>query len=166
MTLEDPQRARLVAVAFAVADSNFPLRVGFPLFVSNVIHWLAERHARSEAIVKAGETFFPKEGEEIRKDPLPQLQAAGDAEAATSSRTPFTVRKNGFYEVRGSEGTRWLAVNTSDPAESDLRAAKSENQVLPFTGSWGALQPWRWLALAAFLLLVVEWCLHQRRVTE
>jgi Ca-activated chloride channel family protein len=166
LTLEDPQGARVVAVAFGVADSNFPLRVGFPLFVSNVIHWLAERRSRSEATVKAGGTLFPKEGEEIRKDPLPQLQAAGEAEPAVYSQTPLTARKNGFYEVRGAEGTRWLAVNTSDAAESDLRTAKSENKVLPFTGSWGALQPWRWLALAALLLLVVEWCLHQRRVTE
>ena len=142
------------------------MRVGFPLFVSNVIHWLAERRSRSETQVKAGGTFFPRAGEEIRKDPLPQLQAAGETEPAASSPTPLTVRKNGFYEVRGSEGTRWLAVNTSDAAESDVRAAESENKALSFTGSWGALQPWRWLALAALVLLVVEWCLHLRRVTE
>jgi von Willebrand factor type A domain/Aerotolerance regulator N-terminal len=166
MALEDPQGARMVAVAFAVADSNFPLRVGFPLFVSNVIHWLAERRSRSEALVKAGETFFPRAGEEIRKNPLPQLQAAGATEPATYSPTPFTVRKNGFYEVRGSEGTRWLAVNTSDAAESDVRAAENENKALSFTGNWGAWQAWRWLALAALVLLVVEWCLHLRRVTE
>jgi hypothetical protein len=166
MALEDTQGGRVVAVAFAVADSNFPLRVGFPLFVSNVIHWLAERRSRSEALVKAGGTFFPKAGEEIRKEPLPQLQATGETEPATYSQTPLSVRKNGFYEVRGSEGTRWLAVNTSDAAESDVRAAESENKALSFTGNWGALQPWRWLVLAALVLLVVEWCLHHRRVTE
>jgi hypothetical protein len=32
--------------------------------------------------------------------------------------------------------------------------------------SWGALQPWRWLALVAAALLVTEWVLHHRRVTE
>ena len=76
MALEGPEGARVVAVAFAVADSNFPLRVGFPLFVSNVVHWLAERRSRSETILKAGSTFFPKDGEEIRNDPLSQPQAA------------------------------------------------------------------------------------------
>jgi Ca-activated chloride channel homolog len=166
MALEGPEGARTVAVAFAVADSNFPLRVGFPLFVSNVVHWLAERRSRSETILKAGGTFFPKDGEEIRKDPLLPPQAAGDTKPATYSQAPSTLRKNGFYDVRGSEGTHWLAVNTSDTAESDVRAAISENKALPFTRRWGALQPWRWVALAALVLLVVEWCLHLRRVTE
>ena len=166
MALEGSEGVRVVAVAFAVADSNFPLRVGFPLFVSNVVHWLAERRSRSEAILKAGATFFPKDGEEIRKDPLPQQQAARETKPATFSQTPSSLRKNGFYEVRGLEGTRWLAVNTSDANESDGRAAGSENQSLPFTHSWGALQPWRWLALAALVLLVAEWSLHHRRVTE
>jgi hypothetical protein len=166
MALEGPGNARVVAIAFAVADSNFPLRVGFPLFVSNVIHWLAERRARSEAMLKAGGTFFPKDGEEIRKDPLAQEQVAGETEPAPSSQTPFTVRKNGFYEVRGSTGSHWLAVNTSDAAESDLRVAERQSEVLPFTRSWAALQPWRWLALAALILLMIEWCLHHRRVTE
>jgi hypothetical protein len=166
MALEGPPGARLVAVAFAVADSNFPLRVGFPLFVSNVIHWLAERRSRSEAILKAGGTFFPREGEQIRKDPLSQQQATDETERAEYAQTPFTVRKNGFYEVRGPAETRWLAVNTSDAAESDLRVAQSESEALPFAPSWAALQPWRWLALAALVLLVVEWFLHHRRVTE
>jgi hypothetical protein len=149
-----------------VADSNFPLRVGFPLFVSNVVHWLAEGRSPSEPILKAGATFFPKDGEEIRKDSLLQPQAAGETKPATSSQTPSTLRKNGFYEVRGLEGTRWLAVNTSDATESDVRAAGSENESLPFTRRWGALQPWRWLALAALVLLAAEWFLHHRRVTE
>jgi Aerotolerance regulator N-terminal/von Willebrand factor type A domain len=166
MALEGPEGARVVAVAFAVADSNFPLRVGFPLFVSNVVHWLAERRSRSDTILKAGSTFFPKDGEEIRKDPLSQPQADREINPSTSSQTPSTLRKNGFYQVRGSEGIRWLAVNTSDATESDVRAAGSENESLAFTRKWGALQPWRWLALAALVLLAVEWPLHHRRVTE
>ena len=50
--------------AFSVADSNFPLRVGFPLFVSNVVHWLAGRRTENEAELRAGETFIPV-GDEI-----------------------------------------------------------------------------------------------------
>ena len=166
VAVEGPENARVVAVAFGVADSNFPLRIGFPLFVSNAIHWLAERGSRSETMLKAGGTFFPEDGERIRKDPISTPQAADKTETQSSSQTPLTVRKNGFYEVRGPVSIRWLAVNTSDAAESDLRAAESEKAALPFTRSWGALQPWRWLALAALALLVAEWCLHHRRVTE
>ena len=62
--------------------------------------------------------------------------------------------------------TRWLAVNTADAAESDLRRSHSETSASLLGRSWGALQPWRWLALAALVLLVVEWWLHHRRLTE
>ncbi|HEU4679749.1 MAG TPA: BatA and WFA domain-containing protein [Terrimicrobiaceae bacterium] len=166
LALEGPQPSRVVAVAFGVAESTFPLRVGFPLFVSNVIHWLAGRLSFEDADLKAGKTFLPKEGEEISKEPL-RLET-GDArpEAASFSQTPLTLRKNGFYQVRKSPETRWLAVNTEDAAESDLRGAQSQGGTSLFGHHWGALPPWRWLALAALILLVVEWLLHHRRVTE
>ena len=74
VALEGPAGARVVVAAFAVADSNFPLRVGFPLFVSNVVHWLAGRLAVEEAALKAGETFFPAQGEKSREGPLRRRQ--------------------------------------------------------------------------------------------
>ena len=128
MALEGPERRARRGSRFRRGRFQFPLRVGFPLFVSNVVHWLAGRRSRSEAMLKAGGTFFPKDGEKIRKDPLRAKQAARETEPAPSSQTPFKLRKNGFYEVRGPAGSRWLAVNTADAAESDLRAAGSANR--------------------------------------
>jgi Ca-activated chloride channel family protein len=166
IALEGSQKTRAVAVAFGVADSNFPLRVSFPLFVSNVIHWLAGRRSMEEAVLKAGETFLPAAGEQVSNNPLQLEAGAGQTSNPSFSQTPLTLRKNGFYEVRGPLEVRWLAVNTADPAESDLRGSRSESNAPLFGRSWGALQPWRWLALAALILLVAEWCLHHRRVTE
>ena len=54
VALEGPQGARVVVAAFAVGDSNFPLRVGFPLFVSNVVHWLAGRRTENEGRTESG----------------------------------------------------------------------------------------------------------------
>ena len=78
MALEGPEETRVVAVAFGVADSTFPLRVGFPLFVSNVIHWLAGRLSPDQADLKAGETFLPIHGEEISTNPNPQEPGSGE----------------------------------------------------------------------------------------
>jgi hypothetical protein len=142
------------------------LRVGFPLFVSNVIHWLAGRTSLEGAEVKAGKTFLPNEGEEISTEPLRSETGNAESEAASFSQTPLTLRKNGFYQVRHPPETRWLAINTEDSAESDLRGAQREGGVSLFGHHWGALPPWRWLALAALILLVLEWGLHHRRVTE
>lgn len=166
MALEGPQGGRIVAVAFGVADSNFPLRVGFPLFVSNVIHWLAGRVSVEQPAWKAGETFFPAQGERASRNPFHQEAAAETGAASSLAEGPVTLSRNGFYQVRGPHQTRWLAVNTEDATESDLRAAETDTTILNFGRNWGALQPWRWLALGAVILLVAEWFLHHRRVTE
>ncbi|HEY5769190.1 MAG TPA: VWA domain-containing protein [Terrimicrobium sp.] len=164
LALEGPRGARAVAAAFAVGDSNFPLRAGFPLFVSNVIHWLAGRSSGEEAAWKAGQTFVPANGEKISRSP--EEKTAADRTGPLLSGTPLLLRKNGFYEVRGPVRSRWLAVNTGDPAESDLRAAEGASDIRILSRRWGALQYWRWLTLAAAVLLVAEWFLHHRRITE
>ena len=166
VALEGPRGARAVAAAFAVGDSNFPLRVGFPLFVSNVVHWLAGRSSEEEGEWKAGQIFIPERGEKISSNPLLQEKAAAEERAPSLTEAPLKLRKNGFYEVRGPVRSRWVAVNTADPAESDLRAAESNSNISVLGRSWGALKPWRWLTLAAAVLLVTEWFLHHRRVTE
>jgi hypothetical protein len=165
MALEGPRGVRVVAAAFAAADSNFPLRVGFPLFVSNVVHWLAARRPEIEMKLKAGQTYIPIGGERISPDPIREGKEAKD-KLQPLIEGPLKLTKNGFYEVRGPFRSRWLAINTGDATESDLRAAESTSEIPILSRSLGALQPWRWLALAAALLLVTEWFLHHRRVTE
>jgi Ca-activated chloride channel homolog len=166
VALEGPHGARAVAAAFAVGDSNFPLRVGFPLLVSNVVHWLAGRSLEEEGMWKAGQTFIPARGEKISRNPLPQGEGAAENKAPSLTETPLGLRRNGFYEVRGPVRSRWLAVNTADAAESDLRAAERTSRNPALSRSWGALQPWRWLVLVVAVLLVIEWVLHHRRFTE
>ena len=167
MTVEGPQGRRAVATAFAVGDSNFPLRVGFPLFVSNVVHWLAGRSPEAESGFKAGQTYVPASGESISRRPVLKEGAEGSDKVPQLTEMPLRFETNGLYEVRGPFRSRWLAVNTGDSAESDLRGAESTGSNLSVLGrSWGALQPWRWLTLAALALLVAEWLLHHHRVTE
>jgi hypothetical protein len=165
VALEGSRGVRVVAAAFAVGDSNFPLRVGFPLFVSNVIHWLAGRDTTEKEQWKAGKTFIPAKDEKISQQPVRQTNEAKN-KSLPATDAPLKLTKNGFYEVRGPAQSRWLAINTGDRAESDLRAAESTDRLSFLTRSWGVLQAWRWLAIAAAVLLVAEWFLHHRRLTE
>ena len=166
VALEGPRRERIVAAAFTVGSSNFPLRVGFPLFVSNVVHWLAGRRSEREDLWKAGQTFIPAKNEQISQEPIGRVEAKKVKTQPLSGGAPIRLTKNGFYQVSGLQQTRWLAVNTGDAAESDLRGAGTTNNISILVKSWGALQVWRWLALFAFLLIVLEWFLHHRRLTE
>lgn len=162
LSLHRPGQGRMVATAFPVDASAFPLRVGFPIFVSNILHWLADRGTEQAIGYRAGQTFTPAEGETIARQPR------SETPPSTPGPEPVRLRTNGFYEVRPGDGgaSRWIAVNTADPAESDLRTAQANRNRLLLRGTGLSLQPWQWLALAALVLMLVEWLLHHRRITE
>ncbi len=167
LALEKPDGSRVVTTAFDTGSTNFPLRAGFPLFVSNVVHWLAGHDRAGEDGVLAGQTFVPAEGEKISRHPLSGEETERPADEAPSlTEAPLRLKKNGFYEVRDPQGSRWIGVNTASREESDLRNAQA-NRNLPFLRSgWIILHPWQWLALAGLTLTLIEWLLHHRRVTE
>ncbi len=133
------RQQRFVALAFGLAESDLPLRVAFPLFMSNTLHWLAGRDSENDAAVaggaralRAGETLRVAAGETLWTRP----QRAGDNSgvlrplpepwpAAETLRGPaaFQPLQNGFYLLRRPDGDRWLAVNTDDPKMAQLNSA-------------------------------------------
>lgn len=167
MALETPDHRRVVATAFGVSDSDFPLRVGFPLFISNAVHWLAGRDGGRTDGLSAGQIYVPEEGTKIASSPRLTAGVLTD-KALSLTGEPIRLKKNGYYELRSAENdqVRWLAVNTSSREESDLRTAQSNSPALVWSLGWGGLHPWQWLAFAAFVLILAEWFLHHRRVTE
>lgn len=163
LALERPGQSRITATAFSVDSSTFPLRVGFPLFVSNTLHWLAGRDPAGSTSFQAGQTFLPDAGQKIASRPRAETAAP-----PAMQESALRLIKNGFYEVRDSADAspRWISVNTADRVESDLRTATANRNTLLLRGSMLGFQPWQWLALAAFALIVAEWFLHHRRLTE
>jgi hypothetical protein len=89
---------------------------------------------------------------------------AGEAPSLTEA--PLRLEQTGFYEIRGPKETRWLAVNTASAEESDLRQAANSMGNFLSPSSPGGLMLWQWIALLALALLVIEWWLHHRRITE
>lgn len=165
MTLERPGQARVVAAAFEVNSSNFPLRVGFPIFISNVVHWLTGQAQESVTSRIAGQIFVPAAGEEFSLEPWKKRPPP----ETSFSRTPRRLTRNGFYEVRSPDlepASRWVAVNTFAPDESDLREATANRNTFLLRQAGISLRSWQWLALAALTLIAAEWVLHHRRLTE
>ncbi|HWL51226.1 MAG TPA: VWA domain-containing protein [Chthoniobacteraceae bacterium] len=159
---------RLVAFAFDFSKSDLPLRVAFPLLISNTLGWLAAPEPLPPATFAAGSTITLRPGEGVTPPEgvsLPPLNP---------SRPVLQPVRNGFYRVDEAEGRspRWLAVNTWDEAEANLRLARpggsGGDAPLPIAGAASFLvQPlWRWLVLAAFVLLLFEWWFFHRRRTE
>ncbi len=162
---------RLAALAVDIGDSDLPLRVAFPLLISNTLHWLAGEDVTPILSKRAGETITLAAGESILSEPQTPWKKPAKPEAGAPVQNLFQPLVNGFYQMQTSDGSRWLAVNTFSEEESDLRAAgnpsisRSSLPTLPVT----SLPPWplwQYLAAAALLLFALEWWLFHRRRTE
>lgn len=159
MIAEERQGFRLLAVSFAPAESDFPLRTSFPLFASAALHWLAGKEEPLPVALSAGMAV-----------PLPEKASIVAPDGATrSDQGALFVRTNGFYRITTPDFEHWVAVNTGEPKGVDLRRIPSGVNSAPPTIAGGLLSSWplwRWIALLAFGVLLIEWGLFHRRITE
>ena len=160
---------RIAALAFDVSDSDLPLRIAFPLLMSNAVHWLAGEASETLASVIAGENVALAAGASISTEPLTSPDAKTDA--AKFAGDVFQPLRNGFYQLQETGGAGWLAVNTFSQAESDLRGAGTPAAApaalpLPGLAAFTGWPLWQHLALAALALFTIEWWLFHRRRTE
>jgi hypothetical protein len=166
-----PQQ-RIAALSFDVGDSDLPLRIAFPLLMSNTIHWLAGEAPETITSAIAGENIALAPGAAHSTEPLTDPKA--DIAVSTQPAANFQPLRNGFHLVRQPSGASWVAVNTFSEAESDLRTAAegpppaptARTLPLPGLADFTAWPLWQYLALAALVLFAIEWWLFHRRRTE
>lgn len=128
---------RVAALGLDLAATDLPLRVAFPLLVTNTVHWLAGASADAPLAVRAGE------GEQLKNGFFPMTR---------EGRTEW-LAVNTFDEAESD-----LHFTTAPAAPSSaLRVPPSA------FGSWPL---WRYLALGALVLFTLEWSLFHRRRTE
>jgi len=139
VALQKESGQRAVVAAWNATSSNLALKTDFPLFINNTLHWLAGRDRDAVTSLRAGETYAMPDG-----------------------RSLFLAR-DGFFQAAPP---KWLAVNTANEVESDLRASQSTTSATLSLARIATLQIWQWLAVLALLLILLEWYLHHRRITE
>lgn len=160
-------------------------RHSFPTFWLNVLEYFVSRQAVGERSLQPGEAV------ELRpRAPTTEtiVVAAPDRTEQTLRRRgeqPFVYRTTdqvGVYRViEGGREVRRFAVNLFDPAESDVRLRTGDTpeeaqqaaiasvrigniDVAAAAGAAPARQElWRWLLLAALVILVFEWYVYHRR---
>lgn len=155
---------KLVYLGFELAQSNFPLQVAFPLFISHSLEWLRPRSEAFASTHSAAGVAVP-----IR---LP----AGAAEAIV--RTPSgreltlpaqdgtalfdATAEAGFYRYAAGESVRDFAVSLTDARESDVNdrwqpAARAEAADAAGDSIQALLPLWPYLLALAAALLALEW---------
>jgi Mg-chelatase subunit ChlD/uncharacterized membrane protein len=146
-----------IAASFAPANSNWPSQPSFPLFLSRLL-------AMARPDLGQGPTAhcltgrrcpWPLEREGTLLDPTGQAVATGQNQSFQSGFVPV---QPGFHRTVDGSGTRLLAVNAFHSAESALDLAAGNGAAERGNGSeprpgWAT---WRWLVLAAFLVMAAE----------
>lgn len=166
------QGAGFRAIAFGLnfLDTDLPLRVGFPVLLSNTLQWLSQTDGRAL-------TMRIHPGEIVRLPAPPDAERAkvvlpdGRTETVEAVEGTFTFAGSGrigTYELRaGDRVWRWAA-DLRDADESDLTPAEQlrlgEREVRADAGPPQSERHfWPWLAALALLLLLGEWHLYHRR---
>jgi hypothetical protein len=117
---------RLVVVGFSSRQTNWVLRVGFPVFLLNTIAWFSGENTRLIHTYRTGETWT-----------LPVEATGLSVQVTDPSKRTFTVpvkdgqvsfygRHIGFHTITTERGLRFqIAGNLANPQESDITPRKA-----------------------------------------
>jgi hypothetical protein len=167
---DEPYRQALFG--FDIHESDFPLRVGFPVLIENLSEWMlpASVPARSfhpdEAV-----TIVPEQGATsvtvLRPDGSRRPIAPGAV--ATFTDTDLTGVYTVEQTVSGKIDRSWFVVNLFSDVASQIKPV--DHLTLPPTAPVaaaaqhvhpGQIPLWPWLALGALLVIVAEWFAFHR----
>ena len=165
-------RQRILWIGFDVIDSNWPLRVSFPIFFANAVEWLNPAGTKSsQLMVKAGDAFrlaLPVPVTEVRVT-FPDGSARPLPLDAKASEIVFgDTTKEGIYHLRAGTNDTVFCVNLLDAAESnikpraELRLGKFA-KVATTTVARANVELWRGLAALGLAVLLFEWWWYHKR---
>jgi len=161
-----------VWVGFDPLESNWPLRVSFPIFIANAVDWLNPANAKnSQLLIKAGDPFRlalsePVKSAEVK---LPDGSTRQLIVDATANEIVFgDTAKQGVYHVRAGTNETTFCADLLDSAESNIRPRDElkfgeYTRVTATTVQRTNMELWRTLAAIGLAVLLFEWWWYHRR---
>jgi hypothetical protein len=161
---------RSVYVGWDLLQSDFPLRVAFPIFIANCVDWLIRpATGGEERAVLPGEVVSLTVPAGLAK-----LRLSGPSGRPTEiavDRNPLLIEDTetaGVYRLDAKNFHRRFVVNALSREESNLQPVSQISLAgRQVAGSQGPVRTnkelWRWLLIAALLLVTLEWAAYHRR---
>ena len=156
---------RAVILGFDLMKSDLPLRVAFPVMMSNIFNWLNPQKLEFSTLqTRAGEPF------DIYLEPQTTVfytRAPHEKwEQHQASVNPFKYTHTGnvgIYTISENDKQRFFTVNMADKSESDIKTAsvvpvsdKSEDALV--SGKIPARRPlWTFFLVSCCALMLLEW---------
>ena len=165
-------RQRIVWIGFDILESNWPLRVSFPIFIANAVEWLNPANAKGgQLLVKAGDPFRLGLAEPVSSAQitLPSGQTKSITIDPKANEFAFgDTFKQGTYRVRLGTNDTVFCVDLLDAAESNIKP-RDELQLGKYTKVTATtmqranMELWRTIAALGLLVLLGEWWYYHRR---
>jgi Ca-activated chloride channel family protein len=170
--------SRMVSIAFDLTESNWPLRVSFPIFLANAVDWLTEGSVPG-AVAASVDAGTPAQIV-VPAGPNSVSIARPDGETGAVAVPPAggivdydRTDKVGVYHVRGAGNSDYpFAVNLNDAEESALSprlltVLQHNGARLPAVSTRSlprVKNPLGFgIAAVALVLLLLEWIVYHRR---
>ena len=170
----------MAATAFRIEETDFALRLEYPVFILNIVDWLTGEDADLIDGYTTGKAWRIYTGQsDVRTGWLVSPNGDGSSVDVADGYLTFYPEEPGFYDLYWGDSPsqtqspdRVLAANLSDLDESSVRPRAepvfeptSDVSAERAAGLPLDRDPWFYLILAAALLLVFEWVTFNRRVT-
>ena len=165
-------RQRIIWIGFDLLESNWPLRISFPIFIANAVDWLNPANAKSEQlVVKPGDPFRlalarPEKSAQVTM-PGGVTKTLPVDEKANEFVFGDTLRQ-GIYRVHVGTNDTAFCADLLDAAESNIKP-REELQLGKYTKVTATkmqrtnMELWRTIASIGLLMLLVEWWYYHRR---
>ncbi len=158
---------RQVYVAFNPVDSDFPLSIGFPIFLANVLEFLGGTDAASTLAVRTGQVLsIPAPSE----TPLPVTLPDGKVQEVPATAGRYVIRAftvPGQYKWGSGDSQKFVQANLRSERESSITPVStvevSGNQVAANQKLDRFADLWKPLALFVLAILALEWWVYARR---
>lgn len=168
----DLGRQRIIWIGFDTLESNWPLRVSFPIFIANAVDWLNPANARSgQLLVKSGDAFRLGLAEPATSAQMTMPGGQSKAlpiDAAANELVFGDTFKQGVYRLRLGTNDTTFCVNLLDAAESNIKPREDVQlgkytKVAATTKQRTNMELWRTIAALGFIALLIEWWYYHRR---
>ncbi len=165
-------RQRIIWLAFDPLESNWPLRISFPIFVANSSDWLNPATVRnSQLLVHAGDAFRLGLSEPVSSAQitLPDGTSRPLTVGTNANEIVFgDTFKQGTYRLKAGTNETVFCVALLDGGESNIKPRDElkfgkYNAVTSTTLRRTNMELWRHIAAIALAVLLFEWWYYHRR---
>lgn len=161
----DDGEPKRIAVSFNTLDSDFPLQVGFPIFIANILDFVAKEAEASDIVTRVGSSFAFRSDSDVQisgPNGFQQSVAAKDGQAIWR-----TIPYAGKYVATVGGKKKDVFANLRSDIESDIAVKPDLNlgggKVKAIQSPFRLQDYWRIFVMICLGILALEWWVYARK---